>query len=235
MAKCLVPVAGKPVLRWALDAFPTGTFSRRIVVTNHRFFADLSAALSGIAVLDDGSTRPDDRLGAIGDLAFAVRRARLAGDDLVVVAGDNLFTEPLGGWLARASRHPCVIGTYSDGTPELVRTLASVATAPDGQVLRLVEKPAEPESLTGGIALYYFSKKILPLVEVYLDEGNAPDNVGYLFEWLTAKGHVWAEPVPGTWFDIGSPDALAAAESLLAPASVELRAQEGEGASRSLH
>jgi glucose-1-phosphate thymidylyltransferase len=44
-----------------------------------------------VVVHDDGTTSNDDRLGAIGDIAFAVERGGLDGEDMLVVAGDNLI------------------------------------------------------------------------------------------------------------------------------------------------
>ena len=42
-------------------------------------------------VHDDGTTSNEDRLGAIGDIAFAIERGGLEGEDLLIVAGDNLI------------------------------------------------------------------------------------------------------------------------------------------------
>src|SRR5207237_1277018 len=44
-----------------------------------------------LVVHDDGTVTNDDRLGAIGDLAFTIDRAGLVGEELFVVAGDNLI------------------------------------------------------------------------------------------------------------------------------------------------
>jgi len=49
------------------------------------------------------------------------------------------------------------------------------------------------------------------LVAEYLEEGCDPDNAGFYFEWLVAKGLAYAAPIRGAWFDIGTPDALAEA------------------------
>ena len=44
-----------------------------------------------VVVHDDGTTSNDDRLGAVGDMAFAIERGGLQGEDLLVLAGDNLI------------------------------------------------------------------------------------------------------------------------------------------------
>ena len=63
------------------------------VVTNARFAPDFNewARDRGVKVHDDGTTSNEDRLGAIGDIAFVADREGWDGEDVLVVAGDNLF------------------------------------------------------------------------------------------------------------------------------------------------
>src|SRR5262245_50898208 len=86
--KPLLPVGGRPILDWIADKVDeVDAVAELHVVTNGRFADALRAwartrngRLAPI-VHDDGTTTNDDRLGAIGDIAFVVDRARLAGDD----------------------------------------------------------------------------------------------------------------------------------------------------------
>ena len=74
-----------------------------------------------IAVWNDGTTSNDDRLGALGDIQFTIEQAGLDGEELLVVAGDNLFEYDLGDFVrfwrgkgggARARRpSTCPIGS----------------------------------------------------------------------------------------------------------------------------
>ena len=62
------------------------------VVTNARkapWFATWAEGRD-IVLHDDGTTSNDDRLGAIGDLAYVLKRVG-GDDDWLVIAGDNLF------------------------------------------------------------------------------------------------------------------------------------------------
>ena len=81
------------------------------------------------------------------------------------------------------------------------------ATGMDGQIVHFVEKPKDPESTVGGIALYYFRSDCLPLVGQYLAEGNNPDQAGHLIAWLVQRVDVHGIPVEGEWIDIGTPQA----------------------------
>src|SRR5262249_13519871 len=101
--KHLLEVAGRPVLDHALESLEPIGFDGAFVVTNGKFaeqFREWAAQYRGEVrpeIVDDGTTSEEDRLGAIGDLGLVLREAAV-DDDLVVAAGDNLFTETLAGF-----------------------------------------------------------------------------------------------------------------------------------------
>jgi glucose-1-phosphate thymidylyltransferase len=85
--KALLEVGGEPVLQHVLRRFtPLAPGRPPVIVTNskfHRTLCDWSDRLDGFdpLILDDGSTTPDNRLGAVGDMAFAIREAGVGDDD----------------------------------------------------------------------------------------------------------------------------------------------------------
>jgi len=95
--KQLLPVGGRPMLDWICDRVAEVT-DRIDLVTNARFAGDFdqwAKRRGGVTVHDDGTVSNEDRLGAIGDIAFVLERIG-TDDDLLVVAGDNLFDFALG-------------------------------------------------------------------------------------------------------------------------------------------
>jgi glucose-1-phosphate thymidylyltransferase len=97
--KHLLPVGGRPMLDWVLDSVrEVGDVDEIHLVTNGRFAPSFErwADPHGVGVYDDGTTSNDDRLGAVGDLRLAIEKAGLEGDELVVLAGDNLFDTDAG-------------------------------------------------------------------------------------------------------------------------------------------
>ena len=91
--KMLLPLAERPMLDYLLDRLrEVDELDEIHLVTNARFaqaFEDW--APEDVTVHDDGTTSNEDRLGAIGDIAFAIERGGLEGEDLLIVAGDNLI------------------------------------------------------------------------------------------------------------------------------------------------
>jgi glucose-1-phosphate thymidylyltransferase len=219
--KHLLEVGGRPILEQLLERLPLAELDAIYVVTNAKFaplfreWADEYPA--NVVVIDDGTSTEEDRLGAIGDLALVIAGERL-DDDLLVAAGDSLFTERLDGFV-RFGRERAAVATavYDVGDLDAMKRLSSVAVAEDSRVTSFEEKPERPTSTLAGIALYFFPRTALPLVAEYLAEGNNPDQPGRLLAWLYRRTPVYAWRVPGPWLDIGTPDTLAEAEAFFEP------------------
>jgi glucose-1-phosphate thymidylyltransferase len=220
--KALLPVAGRPMLEHVLERLaPIRELDGVYVVTNAKFAGHFRTWAEGyvppaggwrVVVVDDGTTTDEDRLGAIGDLDLVLRSERI-DDDVIVVAGDNLFSEDLGdfGRYAR-ERDASVLAVYDVGDLGEMRKYSAVETDDEGRITSFEEKPAHPASTVTGIALYFYPRSVLPLIRRYLAEGNNPDQPGRLVQWLYPRVPVYAWPVPGLWYDIGSQETLREAD-----------------------
>ena len=167
-----------------------------------------------MTVVNDGTTSNDDRLGAIGDIGFVVEQ-RGIDDDLVVVAGDNLFAEDVSGF-ARYGREveAPVIAVHDIGDLSLMHEYNQIEIDAEGRIVFFEEKPAQARTTLAGVALYYYPESALPLVRQYLDEGNNPDQPGRLIQWLYPRTAVYTWRLPGEWYDIGSAETLQEADRI---------------------
>ena len=227
-AKPLLPVAGKPMIAHVLDnVLPIGGIDRVYVVTNALYAEQFQAwadtyrqthlaSRIQFTIVNDGSTANENKLGAIGDLHYVLRHQKV-DDDLVVVAGDNLFSEPLDGFgrLARQKRTP-LLAVYDVGSLEKMKLYNAMTLGKDGHITYFEEKPANPQSTLAGIALYFYPRHILPFIRQYIAEGNHPDQPGRLIQWLYPKQPVFTWKVPGTWFDIGDMESYEEANRVFA-------------------
>ena len=73
------------------------------------------------------------------------------------------------------------------------------------------EKPEEPPSTLTGIALYFYPRDSLAVIE-YMEAGNNPDQPGRLVQWLYPRTPLYTWRVPGLWYDIGSAETLEEAD-----------------------
>jgi glucose-1-phosphate thymidylyltransferase len=216
VAKPLLPLAGRPMLDYLLDRLrEVDEIDEIHVVTNHKF-ADAFrewAATRDVRVHDDGTTSEDDRLGAIGDIAFV----GLEGDDLIVIAGDNLFDYSIADvvewWHGKGEASAVVL--YDVGDLELVKKYSNVDVEADGRLTGFTEKPEQPTSTLVATAAYFYHRAHVPLIRRYLDEGNPPDQPGRLVAWLVPRVPVYGYPVSGDWRDIGDAEQLLEADNHL--------------------
>ncbi len=217
-AKALLPVAGRPIVSHIADEIDTiDAVDEIVVVSNHLFidqFEEWAAArvetggCKPVVLLDDGSTDDADKLGAIGDIQYCIDTLAI-DDDLVIIAGDNLFTYRLADAYAdfRRTGADTVLAKRIPDREELKRMGVATLDA-GGRILRMAEKPQEPESDIAIFATYFYKRATLPLIRAYLDQGNKPDAPGHLPSWLVATGReVRAYVFDGECFDIGTPAA----------------------------
>jgi glucose-1-phosphate thymidylyltransferase len=216
--KALLPVAGRPMVEHLLLRLEGVEGLDAIhLVTNSKFagaFREWAAGWDGqeVQIVDDGTSDEETKLGAIGDLELTIRAAAI-DDDLIVLAGDNLFSESLApfGAFARAKAAP-VIGVYDVGDLEAIRRYNSITLDEGDRLTYFEEKPEHPRTTLTGNALYFYPRKSIGVVGEYLAAGNNPDQPGRLVEWLYPREPVYAWRVPGRWYDIGSAETLAEAD-----------------------
>src|SRR5437667_12505101 len=102
--KPLLPVAGKPMIDHVLDNLAAIPGIERVFIVTNAKFADQFQSWAedyrarktplDFTIVNDGSTADSNKLGAIGDLHLVITRENV-DDDIIVVAGDNLFSESL--------------------------------------------------------------------------------------------------------------------------------------------
>jgi len=225
-AKPLLDVAGKPMINYVLDNLtPIPGIDHVYVVTNTKFADQFQAWADqyrraepklSFTIANDGSTDDSNKLGAIGDLHLVLQRQQVT-DDIIVVAGDNLFSQGLGefGAFCRQKNAP-VLGTFDVGDIQETKKYNNIQVDQQGRITHFEEKPSQPTSSLIAIALYFYPKAVLPLICQYIAEGNNPDQPGRLVQWLYRRTPFFTWKVPGLWFDIGSKETLEEANRIFA-------------------
>lgn len=209
--KPLLEVAGKTILERLLDKISViDRIDHVYVVTNSRFAQAFKDWVGNyqyskpLTVIDDGTTSNENRLGAIGDIQFVIEQADIA-DDLMILAGDNLFEFDLLDFESFFQEKGAdVITAYEIPDSEMRKRFGIAEIDETGRVLSFEEKPQEPKSSWGVPVLYIYKQETLPLIKQYLEEGNNPDAPGNLIPWLLQRRPVYAFQFEGQWHDIGT-------------------------------
>lgn len=218
LPKPLLKVGEKTILERILDKVQELPIVTEIfLVTNHRFYEHFRIWLNHnsfskpIKLIDDGTLSNDHRLGAVGDLNFVLKEEDI-GDDLLVLAGDNLFGFSLKKFLDfYHTKKKSVVAFHDLKDIEKVRGKYGVGILNGSKILRFDEKPLQPKSSLAATACYIFSESDLNLVEKSIEEKRA-DNPGDLVNYLVQESEVYGFVFKEPWFDVGSFESLEEAQ-----------------------
>jgi glucose-1-phosphate thymidylyltransferase len=222
-AKELLPIGGRPIIDWIVDAIAQVDDVDEVhIVTNSRKAEAFTQWAAGrdVVVHDDGTSSNENRLGAIGDMLFVIERAGL-DDDLLVIAGDNLFDFSLVRFVEfwRAKGTASAVAVRDVGSLELASHYGIVSLGDDGRVLDFEEKPADPPSTLAATATYLFHRDHARLIRAYLAGEHGADQPGRFVGWLQRHEPVYGWVFDATWYDIGNLEQLLEADNRMRAAA----------------
>ena len=222
-AKELLPVGGRPIVdRIVQNLARVDEVTEVHLVTNARKAPWFHEWANGrdVTIHDDGTTSNDDRLGAIGDIVFVVDRIG-ADDDLLEIAGDNLFDFQLGDLVAfwRTKGVASAVAVRDVGSLDLARQYGTVDLDADDRIRSFVEKPPEPTTTLAATATYLYHREHVPLIRTYVETEANADQPGRLVAWLHEREPVYGWVFTEPWYDIGDHDQLLEADNHLRAAA----------------
>lgn len=216
--KALLPVGMRPLIDYIIEKLSgIKSINEVIVVTNDKFFSNfvswakkskLKSRGFRLKVLNDGTRTEKSRLGAIGDIYFALGKENIK-EDTLIVGGDNLFEEGLDRFMrfSRARKGRSAIGVYDIRKKSRARNYGVVTLDPaDNRITGFSEKPAHPGSTLIATCLYYIAKEKLGYFKEYFNDPlNEKDSAGSFIGWLSKKEEVYGFVFRKHWYDIGDP------------------------------
>lgn len=202
--KPLLKVGDKTILDWLVDDVAPA-IDEFIVVSNHRFahhFETWAATKTQkIAVIDDGTSTNETRLGAVKDIALG-----LVGntDDVLVMAGDNVLDFSLLKFVDffKQKDASCVM-THEENRLEKQRKTAIITFDADHLIDSYEEKPQQPKGNHAVPPFYCYKAADVVRIEEALTNGCNADAPGSFAAWLSKYAPVYAFEMPGKRYDIG--------------------------------
>jgi glucose-1-phosphate thymidylyltransferase len=208
--KPLLTIAGKPLLDYIYaKIMELGCIDEISIISNHKFishFKNWSENKNNVSVIDDGSTSPDNKLGAIKDMQLAVENVDCT-DGVLILSGDNLFDFNLKDIYHNYQKLNAPVVMASDvKSLEIAKRHGIIQLDSNSKIIDFQEKPENPKSTIKAICGYIFNPNIKSLLDEYIIEGNNTDATGFFLEWLTKKIDVYAYVYDGEVHDIGNID-----------------------------
>lgn len=212
-AKPLLPLAGKSLLTYAVEAVPKDIPIS--VSTNAVFAEDLKTWAKtithrAVTIVVEDTGHEGEKFGALGAVAKWLLEAKI-DDDLLLIAGDNYVGCTLEKFLAARRDRP-LIAAHDIGNLTLASQFGTVIVDKDpadpsrSVVTSFEEKPQKPKSTCVSTGWWWIPRSALPILIDYAK--IHPDNVGGVFEeFLQRKIGVDCFVFTETWRDIGSFDA----------------------------
>jgi len=218
--KPLLEVGGRSIIDYALEKIENIPQVDKVYIsTNRKFEGNLKDWLSKrktskkIEIVTEPTLSEDQKLGAIGAFRYVIDQKGI-DDDLLIIAGDNIFefdVNRLMDFFSRTNR--CVLGGFDVGSLDAVKGKYGIVVLNGTKITDFLEKPENPPSSLASTGIYIFTKETLPLIDGYLKGGNKPDAPGFFISWLHKMQDVHCFVFKDKWFDIGSFEGLEEAKN----------------------
>ena len=209
--KSLLKINNKTIIDWLLDDLDkTNRINEYIIVTNHKFihyFEKWKQSIhhsSIITIIDDETECNEERLGALGDILFAIKKLNLK-EELLVMAGDNILDFSLNSFIDYYDKKKatCVM-RYIENKQENILKSSCLKVLDNDLVIDMVEKPLVPISNWCCPPFYIYCLNDVINFEKALENGCNKDYLGSYIEYIYKIKNVYAMIMPGKRYDIGT-------------------------------
>ena len=209
--KMLLPVGESTVIDGIVDELESDERISEIFISTNEAFADefedhfAARGTDKITMSVEDTSDEDEKFGVVGALAQLVEREGLGEEDLLVIAGDNLFGFNISEFIDHFKDYDDpTLAAYDVGDLEKAKSYGLIQVEGD-EIVDFQEKPDNPKSTLVSIACYAFPADSLRFEE-YLSGDNNPDEPGWYIDWLQQQEPVSAFTFDDVWFDIGTPE-----------------------------
>lgn len=223
MPKPLVPIAGKPLLDWGLDALGAAGVARA-VVNLHHFPDQIRRHLAGRRA--PAIQLSDESDGLLDSAGGIVRALPLLGPEPFLVLNADTF------WLEEGGmEHDCA--GHAGNAPNLV-ALAGAWDDDRMDILLMVADPARATGHSGGTdfamdaegrlarhrgtagVIYAGAAIVHP--RIFAGAEPMPHSLNRYFDACIATGRLFGHAMRGQWITVGTPEAIPLAEAVVARA-----------------
>jgi glucose-1-phosphate thymidylyltransferase len=221
-AKQLVPIANKPILFYGIEDMQQAGIKEIGIVVGGTGEEIMEAVGDGSRWDVHVTYIPQDEPLGLAHCVL-ISQDFLGADDFVMYLGDNMLQQSLSGFTKRFEAAKARSALPRLGEEGLVAPAAQILLAkvddprqfgvaeltPEGEVVRLVEKPADPPSDLALVGVYLFDRHVHEAVRAIEPSWRGELEITDAIQWLIDHGHkVHHEVLDGWWIDTGKKDPL---------------------------
>jgi len=145
----------------------------------------------------------------------AIAEALEGSEPIMVICGDNYFSEGFEDFVGAFRGHP-LVGVYDIGDRELAKNYGVVEITKNHRLVWITEKPKNPLSTVVSTGIYIFPPQVFGIAKRFA-EAHPRQNLGDFIKFLMVfsptppEGYLFK----GVWFDIGDHKSYQKAQSIV--------------------
>lgn len=190
------------------------------IVTNDKFsthfekWEQMANYRVKLTVVNDGTLSNETRLGALGDIQYVIDNQGVQ-DDLMVVAGDNLFGFELTDFVDfYKEKNENVISLYKEENLDQLVRGGTADINGLGKVVGFEEKPETVNYPYSVPTFYIIKEEHIILLDAYIKEGNNADANGNFIPYLLDHANVYGYVFDEYRYDIGTLESYEAVQEI---------------------
>ena len=213
--KHLLPVFDKPMIYYPIECLVSAGIDDIMIVTGGRKSGDFLSLLGngkdfGLKHLN--YTYQEGEGGIAEALGLAEHWAK--GDDVCVVLGDNIIEKNIRRAVQNFREQKKGAKIILKEVPDPERF--GVATLSGNKVVRIVEKPQNPQSNLAVIGIYMYDGRVWNIIKTLKPSDRGELEITDVNNWYIQDGSMTYEVLDGWWTDAGTFKSLHSASTLVA-------------------
>ena len=214
--KHLLPVGRMPMIHHPVLKLREAGIREILVVTGREHMGDVVGLLGSGSDLGLGfSYRVQDEAGGIAQ-ALALAEGFAARGPLVAILGDNVFQDTLTAHVAGFAADPRGARVLLKRVPDASRFGVATLDSAGQRVVRIVEKPADPETDLAVTGVYLFDEQVFEIIRGLAPSARGELEITDVNNAYIARGQLGFGELRGWWSDAGTPESYARANQLAA-------------------
>lgn len=206
--KPLLTLNKKPIINYIIQKIrKIKNVEEILIVTNDKFYKTFTLWLKkhkfkNIKIINDGTKSDADKLGAIGDIDFVLRKEKI-NEEVLIFAGDNIFEFDILKYYNFFKEKKNIVALKYVKNKKMLPHYGIVKIDKSDKIIDFQEKPKKPNSNLASASCYMYSKETIKFFDVYLKDKNHKDAPGNFIAWLHKRIPVYGFVFRERWFDIG--------------------------------